>query len=106
MNVYMHMYVVCVHACVYTCVCICTYSCICVHVYMCVGVCVYVCMSVCICVHACVHACKCVCMYVCVRVLWVGVLGSSGCHHKLPQTGWFKTTEIYSLIFLETKPLK
>lgn len=31
---------------------------------------------------------------------------SQGCHNKIPQIEWFKTTEVYSLIVLEATSLK
>lgn len=36
----------------------------------------------------------------------VGVLVSWGCHNKVPQTEWFKTTEMYSPTILEPRSLK
>ena len=36
----------------------------------------------------------------------LSVFISCGCHNKLPQTGWCKTTDIYSLIVQEVRSLK
>ena len=37
---------------------------------------------------------------------WRGVLVSQGCHNKIPQTRWIKTTEINSLPVLEARNLR
>lgn len=39
-------------------------------------------------------------------LLWMVILVSYGCHHKAPQTGWLKTTELHCLTALEAKSLK
>lgn len=37
---------------------------------------------------------------------WIGVLVSYACCNRFPQTGWVKTTEMYSSMILEARRLK
>jgi hypothetical protein len=60
----MHVFCVCMYACVYVCMHVCVYACMCVCMYVYCAV-VYACMRVCIYTCAVVHVCMQVCMYIC-----------------------------------------